>query len=235
MLFSIGLVSFFLTGGITGIFLGNSAIDIQLHDTYFVVAHFHLVMGSASFFGMLAGIYHWFPKMFGRMMNDKLGYIHFWCTFVGVYLVFFPMHYIGIAGFPRRYYTWTNFETFSGFADLNMLVSIAAIVTLASQFIFLFNFFYSIFRGRLAPANPWNSTTIEWTTPRHPQHGNWVGEIPAVYRWPYDYSKPGAPDDFIPQTIPYSETPESNFPHENELIKLETSNGHGAIVVEGKH
>jgi cytochrome c oxidase subunit I len=235
MLFSIGLVSFFLTGGITGIFLGNSAIDIQLHDTYFVVAHFHLVMGSASFFGMLAGIYHWFPKMFGRMMNDKLGYIHFWLTFVGVYLVFFPMHYIGIAGFPRRYYTWTNFETFNGFTDLNMLVSVAAIITLAAQFIFLFNFFYSMFRGRLAPANPWNSTTIEWTTPRNPGHGNWVGEIPSVYRWPYDYSKPGAADDFIPQTIPYSETPESNLPHENELIKLESSNGHGAIIVEGKH
>jgi cytochrome c oxidase subunit I len=235
MLFSIGLVSFFLTGGITGIFLGNSAIDIQLHDTYFVVAHFHLVMGSASFFGMLAGIYHWFPKMFGRMMNAKLGYLHFWCTFIGVYLVFFPMHYIGIAGFPRRYYSWTNFETFSGFADLNMLVSVAAIVTLSAQFIFLFNFFYSMFRGRLAPANPWNATTLEWTTPRNPQHGNWPGEIPSVYRWPYDYSKPGAKDDFIPQTIPYSETPESNLPHENELIKLETSNGHGAIIVEGKH
>ncbi|MFD1001002.1 cbb3-type cytochrome c oxidase subunit I [Ohtaekwangia kribbensis] len=236
MLFSIGLVSFFLTGGITGIFLGNSAIDIQLHDTYFVVAHFHLVMGSASFFGMLAGIYHWFPKMFGRMMNETLGQVHFWITFVGVYLVFFPMHYIGIAGFPRRYYSWTNFETFSGFADLNMLVSVAAILTLAAQFIFLFNFFYSIWRGRLAPLNPWNSNTLEWTTPRKPGHGNWVGEIPSVYRWPYDYSKPGAKEDFIPQHIPFSETPESNLPHENELIKLETSNGEGAIIIEGnKH
>jgi len=235
MLFSIGLVSFFLTGGITGIFLGNSAVDIQLHDTYFVVAHFHLVMGSASFFGMLAGVYHWFPKMFGRMMNEKLGHIHFWLTFVGVYLVFFPMHYIGIAGFPRRYYSWTNFETFSGFTDLNMLVSIAAIVTLSAQFIFLFNFFYSIFRGRLAPANPWNSTTMEWTTPRFPKHGNWIGEIPSVYRWPYDYSKPGAKEDFIPQTIPYSETPESNFPHENELIKLEMENGSAIVVEDKKH
>ncbi len=235
MLFSIGLVSFFLTGGITGLFLGNSAVDIQLHDTYFVVAHFHLVMGSASFFGMIAGIYHWFPKMFGRMMDERLGTIHFWVTFAGVYMVFFPMHYIGIAGFPRRYYSWTNFEAFSGFADLNMLVSIAAVVTLSAQFIFLFNFFYSIFRGRLAPANPWNSTTIEWTTPRHPQHGNWPGELPTVYRWPYDYSKPGAKEDFIPQTIPYSETPESNLPHENELVKLEMGNT-GAIVVDNtKH
>jgi cytochrome c oxidase subunit 1 len=237
MLFSIGLVSFFLTGGITGIFLGNSAIDIQLHDTYFVVAHFHLVMGSASFFGMMAGVYHWFPKMFGRMMDAKLGYVHFWLTFVGVYLVFFPMHYIGLAGFPRRYYSWTNFETFGGFTDLNTLVSLAAILTLASQFIFLFNFFYSIFRGRLASANPWKATTLEWTTPRNPGHGNWPGEIPSVYRWPYDYSKPGAKEDYIPQTIPYSETPESNLPHENELIKLESEgNGEGAIVIEGnKH
>jgi cytochrome c oxidase subunit I len=232
MLFSIGLVSFFLTGGITGIFLGNSAIDIQLHDTYFVVAHFHLVMGSASFFGMLAGIYHWFPKMFGRMMDERLGAVHFWITFVGVYMVFFPMHYIGIAGFPRRYYTWTNFETFAGWADLNMFVSIAAITTLAAQFIFLFNFFYSIFRGRVAPANPWNATTLEWTTPRHPGHGNWPGEIPSVYRWPYDYSKPGAKEDFIPQTVPFSETPESNLPHENDQIKLESSDGSGAIIIE---
>jgi cytochrome c oxidase subunit 1 len=234
MLFSIGMVSYFLTGGITGIFLGNAAIDIQLHDTYFVVAHFHLVMGSASFFGMLAGIYHWFPKMFGRMMNAKLGYVHFWITFVGVYLVFFPLHYIGIAGFPRRYYSWTNFDTFSGFYDLNMLVSIAAIVTFLAQFIFLFNFFYSLFRGRKASPNPWNSNTLEWTTPRLPQHGNWPGEIPSVYRWPYDYSKPGSVDDFIPQTIPYSETPESNLPHENDLIKLEGSGVRGAIVVEKK-
>jgi cytochrome c oxidase subunit I len=221
MLFSIGLVSFFLTGGITGLFLGNSAVDIQLHDTYFVVAHFHLVMGSASFFGMIAGVYHWFPKMFGRMMDDRLGYIHFWITFVGVYMVFFPMHYIGIAGFPRRYYTWTNFEAFNSFADLNMLVSVAAIVTLSAQFIFLFNFIYSIFRGPLAPANPWNATTLEWTTPRFPKHGNWPGEIPTVYRWPYDYSKPGAKEDFIPQTIPFSDTPESNLPHETEQIKLD--------------
>lgn len=234
MLFSIGMVSYFLTGGITGIFLGNSAIDIQVHDTYFVVAHFHLVMGSAAFFGMLAGIYHWFPKMFGRMMNAKLGYIHFWFTFVGVYLVFFPMHYVGIAGFPRRYYTWTNFDTFSGFMDLNTLVSVAAIVTFGAQFIFLFNFFYSIFRGEKAPLNPWNSTTLEWTTPRLPGHGNWPGEIPSVYRWPYDYSKPGAKDDFIPQTVPFSETPESNLPHENDLIRLESTGSQGAIVVEKK-
>jgi cytochrome c oxidase subunit I len=231
MLFSIGLVSFFISGGLTGIFLGNSALDINLHDTYFVVAHFHLVMGSASFFGLLAGVYHWFPKMFGRMMDEKLGYIHFWLTFVGVYLVFFPLHYIGIAGFPRRYYSWTNFDAFNSFTDLNAFVSVAAILTFAAQFIFLFNFFSSIFKGRKAPMNPWNSTTLEWTTPRIPGHGNWPGAIPKVYRWPYDYSKPGAPSDFIQQTVPYSNTPESNLQFENEIAKTEdltpaTNEGH---------
>ena len=221
MLFSIGLVSFFVSGGLTGIFLGNSALDINLHDTYFVVAHFHLVMGSASAFGLAAGVYHWFPKMFGRMMDQRLGYIHFWFTFVGIYLVFFPLHYIGIAGFPRRYYSFTSFDAFSTFTDLNSFVTVAAIFTFGAQFIFLFNFFYSIFRGKLAPANPWKSTTLEWTTPRFPGHGNWEGEIPSVYRWAYDYSKPGAEDDFIPQHIPLSQTPESNFPEEEELAKTE--------------
>ena len=221
MLFSIGLVSFFISGGLTGIFLGNAALDIPLHDTYFVVAHFHLVMAAASFFGMLAGVYHWFPKMFGRMMDERLGYLHFWLTFVGVYLVFFPMHYIGIAGFPRRYYSWTTFDLFNSFTDLNTFVTIAALVVMGAQFLFLFNFFYSIFRGRIAPPNPWKSNTLEWTTPLHPGHGNWPGEIPTVYRWPYDYSKPGAEDDFIPQHIPFSQTMESNLPHENDLIALE--------------
>lgn len=223
MLFAIGLVSFFISGGLTGIVLGNSAADIQLHDTYFVVAHFHLVMGSASFFGMVAGVYHWFPKMFGRMLDEKLGYIHFWLSFVGIYLVFFPLHYTGIAGFPRRYYSFTSFEFTQSFTDLNMFVSIAAILTFGAQFIFVFNFFYSIFKGRKAPLNPWNANTLEWTTPINPGHGNWPGKIPTVYRWPYDYSKPGAEEDFIPQHIPYSQTASSNFPHENEKIKEEGS------------
>lgn len=218
MLFSIGLVSFFISGGLTGIHLGNSSLDIQLHDTYFVVAHFHLVMGSASFFGMLAGVYHWFPKMFGRMMNEKLGYIHFWLSIIGIYAVFFPMHYLGIAGFPRRYYSFTSFDAFSILGDLNSFISIAAIVTMLAQFIFLWNFFYSIFRGRKASPNPWKSNTLEWTTPVNVGHGNWPGETPAVYRWPYDYSKPGAREDYIPQHIPFSETTESNLPHEQEQV-----------------
>src|SRR5690606_37730737 len=171
LLFAIGFVSAFISGGITGIFLGNSAIDIQLHDTYFVVAHFHLVMGSAAFFGMIGGVYHWFPKMFGRMMDNTLGYIHFWLSFIGIYLVFMPLHYIGIAGFPRRYYSFTGFDAFQSYTDLHVFVSVAAIITFAAQFIFVFNFFYSIFKGKKAPLNPWNSNTLEWTTPRNPGHG----------------------------------------------------------------
>lgn len=217
MMFAIGFVSLFISGGLTGIILGNSALDIQLHDTYFVVAHFHLVMGAAAFFGMFAGVYHWFPKMFGRMMDEKLGYVHFWLTFVSVYLVFMPMHYIGIAGFPRRYYAWTGFETFSGFADMNTFISISAILGFTAQFIFLFNFVYSIFRGRKSTSNPWHSNTLEWTTPVLPGHGNWPGEIPAVYRWPYDYSKPGSVEDYIPQNIPFSQTQSSNLPQERDF------------------
>ncbi|MES2388473.1 MAG: cbb3-type cytochrome c oxidase subunit I [Bacteroidota bacterium] len=232
MLFSIGLVSLFISGGVTGIILGNSALDIQLHDTYFVVAHFHLVMGSASFFGMVAGVYHWFPKMFGKMMNEKLGYIHFWVTFVGVYAVFFPMHYMGIAGFPRRYYSFTSFDAFQSFTDLNMFISAAAIMTFTAQLVFAFNFFWSIFKGRKATMNPWRSNTLEWTTPINPGHGNWVGEIPHVYRWSYDYSKPGAYEDFIPQNVPYSATPESNFPEETELIAEENESLEDFIINE---
>ena len=222
MLFSIGLVSFFITGGLTGLILGNSALDVQLHDTYFVVAHFHFVMGGVSSFGFLAGIYQWYPKMFGRMLNPTLGYIHFWGVFIGVYLLFFPMHYMGIAGFPRRYYSFTSYSWLKdSYLDLNTFVSLAAVLVHASNMLFLFNFFYSMFYGKRATQNPWRANTLEWTTPIEELHGNWPGEIPAVYRWPYDYSKPGAKEDFIPQNVPYSETPESNLGHENELIKLE--------------
>lgn len=166
------------------------------------------------------------------MMDARLGYIHFWMSFVGVYSVFFPMHYIGIAGFPRRYYSFTNFDAFNSYTDLNALITIAAFITMSAQFIFLFNFFYSIFRGRKTPQNPWNSNTLEWTAPINPEHGNWPGEIPTVYRWPYDYSKPGAKEDFIPQNIPFSETPESNFPNETESIKLQGIDKGDAIIVD---
>jgi cytochrome c oxidase subunit I len=216
MMFAIGLVSFFISGGLTGIFLGNAALDIPLHDTYFVVAHFHLVMGSAAICGMLCGVYHWFPKMFGRMMDDKLGYIHFWFTFIGAYLVFFPMHFMGLDGVPRRYYAFTEFEFMKEWLTVNTFVSWAAIVAALGQVAFLWNFFYSIFYGKKATANPWQSNTMEWTTPVEHLHGNWPGEIPTVYRWPYDYSKPGHAEDFIPQTVPLSQTMSSNLPHDFE-------------------
>jgi cytochrome c oxidase subunit 1 len=183
-------------------------------------------MGGVSSFGFLAGVYHWFPKMFGRMMNQTLGYVHFWGTFIGIYLLFFPMHYMGIAGFPRRYYSFTSMDfTNTRFDDMNALLSLAAILVHGSNMLFLYNFFYSIFKGKKAPANPWGANTLEWTTPVESLHGNWPGEIPAVYRWPYDYSKPNAKEDFIPQNVPYSQTPESNLPHENELIPLEKAIG----------
>ncbi len=202
MMFAIGLVSFFISGGLTGIFLGNAALDINLHDSYFVVAHFHLVMGSAAIFGMLCGIYHWYPKMFGRTMNESLGHIHFWMTIVSAYCVFFPMHFMGLAGVPRRYYAFTAYDQFNVFVDMNKFITYAAFIGGIAQFIFLFNFFYSMFKGKKAVQNPWESNTLEWTTPVKHLHGNWPGEIPHVYRWPYDYSVPGHETDFIPQTTP---------------------------------
>ena len=206
MLFAIGFVSLFISGGLTGIWLGNSAMDMHLHDTYFVIAHFHLVMGVASMFGMFAGIYHWYPKMFGRFMNNTLAYIHFWITMIGAYLIFWPMHYEGLAGMPRRYYDFSNWESFKQFQGLNEFISIVAIIVFFTQFLFIFNFFYSMFKGRKVTEetkNPWGSTTLEWTTPVIPGHGNWPGEIPEVHRWAYDYSKDDR--DFIPQTEPIGE------------------------------
>ena len=205
MLFSIGLVSTFITGGLTGIILGDSTLDINVHDTYFVVAHFHLVMGISALYGFFAGVYHWFPRMFGRMMNKTLGYIHFWVTAVCAYGVFFPMHFIGMAGLPRRYYTNTNFPLFDELADTNILITVFALVGAAFQLVFFWNFFYSIFKGKKAPMNPWRSTTLEWTAPVEHMHGNWPGELPTVHRWPYDYSKPGHDEDFVPQTTPMKE------------------------------
>lgn len=202
MLFSIALVSTFITGGLTGIILGDSALDINVHDTYFVVAHFHIVMGLSAIFGMFAGIYHWFPKMYGRRLNKSMGYLHFWITFICAYGVFFPMHFMGMAGLPRRYYTNTAFPMFDDLADINVLVSIFAIVGATAQIIFFFNFFYSIWRGKKSEQNPWKSNTLEWTTPVEHIHGNWPGELPTVHRWAYDYSKPGMEDDFVPQTTP---------------------------------
>jgi cytochrome c oxidase subunit I len=200
-LFAIGFVSLFISGGLTGIFLGNSTIDIHLHDTMFVVAHFHIVMGVASMFGMFAGIYHWFPKMFGRYLNSTLGFIHFWVTMVGSYLIFWPMHYQGLAGIPRRYLDKRGWSSFNDFPELDKMITIVSIIVFAVQIMFIFNFFYSIFKGRkVTTQNPWGANTLEWTTPIRPGHGNWEGEIPEVHRWAYDYGKDGR--EFIPQTEP---------------------------------
>ena len=205
MLFAIALVSTFITGGLTGLILGDSALDINVHDTYFVVGHFHIVMGLSAIFGMFAGVYHWFPRMYGRMMNKNFGYIHFWGTFISAYGVFFPMHFLGLAGLPRRYYTNSAFPMFDGLADINSVITFFALSGAVFQLIFLFNFFYSIFKGTKSVQNPWRSNTLEWTAPIERMHGNWPGEIPHVYRWPYDYSKPGADEDFVPQTEPLKE------------------------------
>ncbi len=209
MLFSIGLVSSFVTGGVTGIILADSALDINVHDTYFVVAHFHIVMGLSAIFGMFAGVYHWFPKLFGRMLNTKLGYAHFWVTIVSAYGVFFPMHYLGLAGAPRRYYEYSEFAMFDQVVDLNVMISVFAIIGAAAQGIFLFNFFYSIFKGQVAVQNPWKSNTLEWTTPVKHIHGNWEGELPTVHRWPYDYSR-YEEQDYMPQTVPLKEGEEDH-------------------------
>ena len=221
MMFAIGLVSFFISGGLTGIFLGNATLDIQLHDTYFVVGHFHIVMGCAAIFGMLAGIYHWFPKMFGRLMNKPLGYIHFWFTFISAYLVFFPMHFMGLAGVPRRYYAFTLLPEYGVWFDVNVVMTLAAILGGIAQIVFLYNFFSSIFIGKKSGTNPWQANTLEWTTPEERIHGNWPGEIPTVYRWAYDYSNPAYDEDFMMQNIPDEGVKEELF--EVSEIKVKKS------------
>src|SRR3989440_1740413 len=202
-LFSIGFVSMFVSGGLSGIFLGTAAADIQLQDTYFVVAHFHLVMAIAPLFAAFAGLYFWFPKMFGRFMNDTLGKVHFWFTFIGVYCVFFPMHILGIGGQMRRLYDPTQYMFLVPQQPRNVVISIAAFILGAAQVVFLANFFVSIFAGKGATErNPWHATTLEWTVPSPTGHGNFGEELPTVHRWPFDYSVPGEKEDFIPQTVP---------------------------------
>jgi len=201
-LFAIGFVSLFVSGGLSGIFLGTSAADIQLQDTYFVVAHFHLVMAIAPLFAAFGGLYFWFPKMFGRLMNETLGKIHFWLSFIGVYCVFFPMHILGIGGQMRRIYDPLQYDFLKGQQGLNVFISVSAFCLFAAQFIFLANFFVSIFAGKkVIGNNPWRANGLEWTVPCPTGHGNFGEELPTVYRWPFDYSVPGAPEDFIPQDV----------------------------------
>jgi cytochrome c oxidase subunit I len=216
MLFSIGLVSTFITGGLTGIILGDSTLDINVHDTYFVVAHFHLVMGISALYGLFAGVYHWFPKLFqGRLMNKNMGYVHFWVTAVASYGVFFPMHFVGMAGVPRRYYQNTAFPMFDELTDVQILMTVFALIAAAAQLVFVYNFIHSIFYGQKGEQNPWKSNTLEWTTPMEHMHGNWPGKIPEVHRWSYDYSKTYEDgsyiiegQDFVPQHIPLQKNEE---------------------------
>jgi cytochrome c oxidase subunit 1 len=202
MLYSIGFVSLFVSGGLSGIFLGQPSLDLYLHDTYFVVAHFHLVMGVAAIFGMFAGTTYWFPKMFGRMMNEGLGKLHFWITFLGVYAIFMPMHYIGIAGHMRRYADTTGVDYLAALQPVHQFVTIAAIITISAQLLFVINIFWSMFKGSKATPNPWEATTLEWTVPSPPPHDNFGGKIPVVYHGAYEYSVPGAAKDYVMQTSP---------------------------------
>ena len=206
MLFAIAFVFTFINGGLTGIFLGNVIVDVPLSDTYFVVAHFHMVMAVSPVLAVFGAVYHWYPKITGRMLNETLGKFHFWVTFVRLYCIYYPMHYLGILGVPRRYYAngITDFIPESAQA-LNAGISIAAIIVASTQLVFLYNLAVSTTRGKPAGDNPWGATTLEWqtaTTP--PSHGNFGKELPLVYRWAYDYSVPGAKEDFIPQNVPAS-------------------------------
>ena len=202
MLFSIGFVSFFVTGGLSGIFLAQPAIDTMLHATYYVVAHLHLVMGVAAIFGIFSATYYWFPKMFGRMMNEALGKLHFWLTFTGVYSIFMPMHFIGIAGGVRRYADSTAAPYLAALQPVHRFMTVAAFTTAAAQVIFFWNFFRSLRHGKPASANPWNATTLEWATTSPPPWDNFAGQYPSAYRGPYEYSVPGAEQDFLPQNTP---------------------------------
>jgi cytochrome c oxidase subunit I len=202
MLFAIGFVSLFVAGGISGPFLAQPVLDIQLHDTYFVPGHFHLIMGVASIFGIFAATYYWFPKMFGRMMSERLARWHFWFSFVGTYAIFMPMHYLGMAGHPRRYSQLTEFAYLQPLIPLQKFITYMAFVTIAGQFIFLLNLFWSLKYGAKASDNPWEATTLEWITATPPPHDNFAGHTPVVHNGPYEYGVPGAPRDYVMQTDP---------------------------------
>jgi cytochrome c oxidase subunit 1 len=209
MLFAIAFIITFVNGGLTGLFLGNAVVDVPLSDTMFVVAHFHMVMGVAPILVIFGAIYHWYPKITGRMLNEALGQFHFWVTFLGAYAIFLPMHYLGFLGVPRRYYEMGETAFIPPSAEtLSAFITVVALVVGFAQLVFLFNLAWSAFKGRLAGSNPWRATTLEWQTPETPPgHGNWGPTLPVVYRWAYDYSVPGAAQDFLPQNMPPDEVP----------------------------
>jgi cytochrome c oxidase subunit 1 len=209
MLFALAFIVTFLNGGLTGLFLGNVVVDVPLSDTMFVVAHFHMVMGVAPILVIFGAIYHWYPKITGRMLDEVMGQFHFWVTFVGAYAIFFPMHYVGLVGVPRRYVELGDpaFIT-TPVHGLNAFISIPALIVGFAQIVFLFNIVWSLRHGRSAGGNPWRAASLEWQTPETPPgHGNWARELPIVYRWAYDYSVPGAPQDFIAQDDPWPQPP----------------------------
>ena len=201
-LFALGFISMFVSGGVSGFFLAQPSIDIYLHGTYFVVGHFHLVMGVAALFGVFAGTYFWFPKMTGRMMNDGWGKIHFLITFIGAYCVFMPFHYLGLVGNVRRYSSFVDDFMGPDLMALHKFITISALVTGAAQFIFLFNLIYSRFKGAPASDNPWNATTLEWSMPSPPPWNNFGGHHPIVYHDPYQYGVKGSKGDFVMQDSP---------------------------------
>src|SRR5215469_8063945 len=204
MLFAIGFVFTFINGGLSGLYLGNVPVDVPLSHTFFVVAHFHMVMAVSPVLVLFGAIYHWYPKITGRMLDETMGKIHFWITFVGAYCVFFPMHYLGFLGVPRRYYAIDSLRTIPESANaLNAEISIAALTVATVQLLFIFNVIWSYYKGKPAGSNPWRATTLEWQTAHTPpEHGNFGDQLPAVYRWAYDYSVPGYKEDFVPQNQP---------------------------------
>jgi cytochrome c oxidase subunit 1 len=204
MLFAIGFIFTFIHGGLTGLFLGNVTVDLPLSDTYFVIGHFHMVMGVSPVLVLFAAIYHWFPKITGRMFHTGLGKLHFWFTLIGTYSIYLPMHYLGILGLPRRYFAYGDTDFIPESAHLmNAGITIAALLVAAAQCLFFINVIWSLAKGKKADPNPWRAASLEWLTPdTPPKHGNWGAELPEVHRWPYDYSVPGATQDFIPQTVP---------------------------------
>ena len=211
MLFALAFIVTFVNGGITGLFLGNVIVDVPLSDTYFVVAHFHMVMGIAPVLVVFGAIYHWFPLITGRYLHEGMGKFHFWVTFLGSYLIYFPMHYLGFVGVPRRYYEMyeSPFITTST-VSLNQFITIAALVVGLSQLLFLYNIITSAKLGKKAKKNPWEACSLEWQTADvPPTHGNFGKELPVVYRWAYDFSVPGAKEDYIPQNVSPSEVPDA--------------------------
>jgi cytochrome c oxidase subunit 1 len=214
MLFALAFIVTFVNGGLTGLFLGNVVVDVPLSDTMFVVAHFHMVMGVAPILVIFGAIYHWYPKITGRMLDNTLAHVHFWVTFLGAYLIFFPMHYLGIMGVPRRYFESgdISFQPPSAH-DLNIFITVMALIVGAAQLVFVFNLIWSIRHGKPSGGNPWRATTLEWQTSQTPPvHGNFGRELPVVYRWAYDYSVPGAAEDFIPQNQPGTNPPHTEKP-----------------------